>query len=491
MAPAKKKKKAAANPARGFATTSTVSKARIEQEQPEQPQIEEIGAMTGPVPNTSVSTTAKVGVEQVRELSELTPEELETQLEESELQILVETHGDKSRRDSSRQISRLQTERRLLRSQALPLITSHWLPSEVVQIILDQIQSDAKTQTALAADTSQGCPSDELCIRIWTLRRVLEELGFLCERVKEAIQHLLENQNTLYRPEASTSKESLWGLDDCIQWLALHCSVEELPDYESHKTEVLERLLRDSSLTELPPVTPSTSGMATPDESVSSKVANGPAEKTCQPEQETLPAEAFSDDDDLMPHEFMDRYIGLKRRVHAERPDLTEVRNPGRRKQKPKPKLIREAKEEEVIPIHPKIARLQRRIRKIESDILFDKEGALEMWAAIRLGLVKEAAIRQRTLNENSKEDREENKNGDDVPLERPSSGATSVDEDDGDVGVGDFFSSLPEESQSSTPGTKTMTIAAADGTSIISRDFGKWSGLSPRRVLEEACRAR
>nr|GFD56608.1 hypothetical protein [Tanacetum cinerariifolium] len=47
-----------------------------------------------------------------------TPEELEAQLERDELQLLVEKHAAKVRRESRRQVTKFETDRRVLRAQS-------------------------------------------------------------------------------------------------------------------------------------------------------------------------------------------------------------------------------------------------------------------------------------------------------------------------------------------------------------------------------------
>ena len=61
---------------------------------------------------------------------------------------------------------------------------------------------------------------------------------------------------------------------------------------------------------------------------------------------------------------------------------------------------------------------------------------------------------------------------------------------DDSAIDLGDFFSSLPEETTNEANG-KSQLQSKSEGISVTIRDFGTWSGISPRRILEEACKAR
>ena len=92
MAPNKKKKKPASNPARGFATTSIVSKNKIEDNVAVEEPITAETASSGPVQLTSPAL--KYGLDPEMQLHELSPDQLEKQLEESELQLLVEKHEE-------------------------------------------------------------------------------------------------------------------------------------------------------------------------------------------------------------------------------------------------------------------------------------------------------------------------------------------------------------------------------------------------------------
>ena len=246
MAPNRRKKKPAGNPARGFATTSVVSKSKAADtpyiDDTTEPETEDLA------PASSVASKAATGDQPVeKELHELTPEQLELQLEESELQLLVEKHADKSKKETSRQVSRLQTERRLLRMQALPLYTSRWLPEELLQLIYDYTARGSATSLlpveSTIAQKRNGMTVDDLSIRLWTLKRTLVDLGFLQTRVDEAMAHLLQSKPSV---DLASSRESIWGLEESLDWLALTCTKEEMPDYDTHQTEAIKKSIRES-----------------------------------------------------------------------------------------------------------------------------------------------------------------------------------------------------------------------------------------------------
>ena len=175
--------------------------------------------------------------------------------------------------------------------------------------------------------------------------------------------------------------------------------------------------------------------------------------------------------------------------MHNHRPDLTEP--PPHRKKKGA--QAKGAPETPLKEADPDSWRIIQKIRKLESDILFDKEDAHEQWADLRIRLIKDAAERKKVLGENI----EPPKNADHVsshPLQPQLFESTESkhvqSDDDETVGVGEFFSNLPEQivNKSGTSGSVSTTI---NGASIMVRDFGKWAGMSPRRVFEEACKAR
>lgn len=237
MGGAKKKKKPAANPARGFATTSIASKPRPE-----------VSDESKPSPNSSVAappSTSKDAAPPTSKADEqpgkvtagsgtehLSPEEFERQLEESELQLLVERHGQKTRRDAQRQRTRLETDRRLLRGQADSVNSIKWLPQDLMDQILDLIKAESRfaVSSLSSESTSHGkMPSEEdMIARLWTLRQTLTAVDFPEQRVDSVIKYILDISPTIL----SAAKDLVWGLEEALEWLARECEAEELPAYE-------------------------------------------------------------------------------------------------------------------------------------------------------------------------------------------------------------------------------------------------------------------
>lgn len=248
MAPNRKKKKPANNPARGFATTSSASKVKVSDDAPS-----DTDNLVSATEGADLETTNdQNGHKEIpdKDLSELSPEELEAQLEESELQLLVEKYRPKSTKDSARYVSKLQTERRVLRGQSEQLPTSVWFSQGLLDFVLGhgELHSGNSPNPTRTTPSLPSLAVEDLTIKIWTLRRTLSDLGFMSDRIQEAIIHLLKDHGLLDRANANTNKEALWGLNECLEWLAAACDLEEMPDYDSHITPKIAQLEREAAL---------------------------------------------------------------------------------------------------------------------------------------------------------------------------------------------------------------------------------------------------
>ena len=233
MAPKKKGKKATSKPLRGYATTSVPSKNTAESAKNE----EALDSTTTPElfkesKNPNVATIDRtIGS---KELHELDPAELEKQLEESDLQLLLEKHGQKSKKDASRQISRLQTERRLLRPQSELLGVRSWLSPDLLQTIIDLYETNQSSPNGFEKlQTSMQLQEDDLCIKLWTLRQVLSQIGFSSEQCQEALCHAMKVVRQSQASDISADKDTIWGLEVCLEWLSFKYQSNEMPPYEA------------------------------------------------------------------------------------------------------------------------------------------------------------------------------------------------------------------------------------------------------------------
>jgi ATP-dependent RNA helicase DHX29 len=236
----KKKRKPANSSARGFATTSTPSKPKLDgsKEETGVKPTSESGqcVVNNAEPINTTHHSAAAGNPQ-KELHELTPEELESHLENSNLQRLLEEYGEKCKKDALRQVNRLTTEQRFLRPQCEQLDRGTWLPDELVQEILDRLNVHTNninidTERFKAPSDSEASESD-LLIRLWTLQKILGQLGFKEAPIRFVLGSLVKKwQGARF----GVAKDSIWGLDDCFDLLTSTCDPKDLPPYDFQST---------------------------------------------------------------------------------------------------------------------------------------------------------------------------------------------------------------------------------------------------------------
>lgn len=169
------------------------------------------------------------------------------------------------------------------------------------------------------------------------------------------------------------------------------------------------------------------------------------------------------------------KYLSLQSQIYQIEPGIFTSGNRASEKQK-------------AVESNPDIARLLAKVDKIESDILFDPHEAHSEWIEMQNNLAKDAAERKKfQLDQDSKGKAKT------VSVLRSSSmDHLKTEEDEDLVGmVGDLFSSLPETSTNTITGNTQLTNKTAEGETVNIRDFGTWAGVNPRRILEDACKAR
>lgn len=145
------------------------------------------------------------------------------------------------------------------------------------------------------------------------------------------------------------------------------------------------------------------------------------------------------------------------------------------------------------------MARIRAKIDRIERDVLFDKYVAEQQWKTKRSVLEKDFATsrKQRARDAESSQrtgegeptvgaDSEVNKEAERIAAE-----VLAMSEDDDDMAVADLFASLPVAEVDEVTGKTITVLNGKDGTKLIIRDFGKWTGIGPGRILDEACRSR
>lgn len=509
MAGTKKKKKPAANPARGFATTSIASKPRPETSETDanpasDPDATKGADATAPPSNGNAppSTATPNGAAKHQEL---TAEEFEKQLEESELQLLVEKHAHKTRRDAQRQRTRLETDRRLLRAQADPINTPKWLPQELMDHILDLIKAESRFAATSLSSENPGAgkmpPEEDVIARLWTLQQTLSATAFPPARVEAAMNHILDIAPNVSPP----AKDAIWGLEEALDWLARECTLDELPPYEprvkptSKGTTIpfnrpvfqfrffypLLKLLSDTPNDSPIPTRTTTPRPGNPQNGRKYKGGDDNG-RTVKPP--TTPRKlVVTFDGDIEPDDLIPEFIATRAKLlELERAKGTNGKNSQQTT----------AEDEDALAA----ARLEAKLRRIEGDVLFDKFAAEQQWKAKRVTLEKELAAVKRELvdlvaeSADSGAANQQNAVNEDVNEEAERIAAeilADFDDDDDADGIGGLFDSLPQNEVDETTGKAQTVITSADGIKTVIRDFGKWTGVSPRRTLEEACRSR
>lgn len=473
----KKKKKPAANPARGFATTSVASKPKPE-DVSEATSTDPSGVATpvhaaSAIKSTSSHPAHDGSTGRERELHELSPDELEAQLEASELQQFVEAHGPKVKKETARQVTRLQTDRRLLRTQADFLSVKDWLPDELMQQIIDLTLADLKHDSSTEKKPNSPI-GDDLAAKVWQLRQCLIDLAVPLERVNEAVGWVISN------PPAETSASLAWGLEECLEWLALHCKVGELDDYDFQRQKIIA--LDD-------PVEASDSSEAENWKTAKKKKRDSPMSNSEQedsaPQADDDDLEVSEVDSDMEPDELLSTYLRTRARLYELNP-AADAAGKGKSSKAPKTpsRSTRKTAGER---------KLEQKLQKIEGDVLFDKREADYHWGTKKIELARDVAERKklhlqtdaRPLTEQSSLPvKEVDAVGDEAERLGQELLAEGAEDDAGDLLSG-MFDALPGVDQS------TNAEGGATNGSVIVRDFGKLVGMNPKRVLEEACKAR
>lgn len=143
--------------------------------------------------------------------------------------------------------------------------------------------------------------------------------------------------------------------------------------------------------------------------------------------------------------------------------------------------------------------KLLRKISRIERDVLFDQFEAERQWDDLSKSLAQESIqIRNCVFEKRRWHTQSDHNNSIDgaenATLQSDTNSVTSDQESqdaDEDNLLGGLFQNLPESNTDAKTGITSMTVEEQQGNRLIIRDFGKWTGLSPRRILEETCRAR
>lgn len=188
---------------------------------------------------------------------------------------------------------------------------------------------------------------------------------------------------------------------------------------------------------------------------------------------------SYESDSSIDPDTMVPEWVELQTRLYALQPELFD--RPGKGKKGRGPAADQSD--------DPEVAKLLRKIAKIERDVLFERQVAEYIWKGKLEELRKDATFMRRPV-ERKKESSPTAEADEQAPvpaLDGLDLTVPSLEEmDDGTGVLGDMFQEETEGS-GSVLGLPPPKVEAA----VTLRDFGKSTGLSPRRVLEETCKAR
>lgn len=232
------------------------------------------------------------------------------------------------------------------------------------------------------------------------------------------------------------------------------------------------------------------SGTQTPD-TTSSTPRPEPSEAVTPNDGSTTPQTVSDADEtpvsdlesDLEPEELLSIYLSTKLQLHELQPTLVE--GDARRSNK---KLALGGGATK--PISRKGKGLQKKLQKIESDMLFDKDEADRHWIVKRNQAAQETAERRRLQLPAQAQKQAPAPKAKAVIHSTSSSDTEESDESqDEDTAFSDLFGAM--QGDFSGTADRTSSEHVEPGANLSIRDFGQLQGLTPWRVLEEACRAR
>ncbi|EFQ97819.1 pre-mRNA-splicing factor ATP-dependent RNA helicase prp22 [Nannizzia gypsea CBS 118893] len=484
MAPNKKKKKTASNPARGFATVSVPSKVKpstpSEPVEPEEtaPSSETL-AKKLPVRDAKDDTAAIQPTSHKPELHELTPDELERHLEEAELQTIVDKHGIKCKGDAARFSTKTVAERRLLRPQAPQLENvTDWLSPDLLNKILEKEKAEARKQPMVSSKSAEYhgqlsvSMEESICVNMWTLRLTLLELGFQGIDIDETLKILL-----LHGPlEIVSGKDPVQALDLAFCYLALYLEKDKLAPYDEHKPiETVGKVttVGDDSINIL--LERIASGTASPAAQMRSNTPSKSTETTSTLLSRPLSPESEGVSGLHEPEMLIPEFLALRSRLYELDPSMFN-------KTKSKKGAKTSSKQTQDANPDPAIASIKRKIARIEQDILFDSHEAEERWAGtleeLRLSTVETLRSTFSIPKSTSDAPRTE-------PYEVEIQDTKPEDKPEEDEGLfGEMFDLGLND-------TRSQLQLGSQNTSTRTRDFGKPVGINPKKVLDDFCRPR
>ncbi|KAH0252686.1 hypothetical protein KCU71_g22865, partial [Aureobasidium melanogenum] len=283
----------------------------------------------------------------------------------------------------------------------------------------------------------------------------------------------------------------IWGLSEALDWLALHSEPGQLLDYDAIKPKPqVSNIQFDEDNDSSEPATPS----IPPEKRIANKAASTPSNPVQQPtETNTLvdDVEVSDVESDLDPDEMLSTYLRTKLRLYERNPSL--VTDPTKKSKSQRGKTTPSPQKPT-----PGESKLQQRLKSIESDVLFDKDLADMRWIEERNQILQNQSERKRfNLAGEVKEKKEADETlhntpresaTDDVMAEAEAAAQQLLDEmGEDDEMLGGMFGEATEGASHDAASGQTDNV----DSNLTIRNFGKITGINPRRTFEEACRSR
>jgi ATP-dependent RNA helicase DHX29 len=191
-------------------------------------------------------------------------------------------------------------------------------------------------------------------------------------------------------------------------------------------------------------------------------------------------------DGEIEPEDLIPEYVATKKRLL----ELSRTEKKGSQSKS----ATQQAKDSET---DSTVAYLESKLKKIESDVLFDKFLAEQEWKKEKVVLEKQLATARKNpvvdpdSQVQSEDPASEVAEDDDVAAMAEKMAREILAENAEDDDIVGLFESLPQSEVDPTTGKLQTVINSSDGTKLYIREFSKWTGVAPKRVLEEACRSR
>jgi len=482
-----KKKKPAANPARGFATTSIAKKVvpEVQQAREEDQAAEQAveRSKQGAVQVVSSQQPTVPGSQNGQpELHELSPEALEARLEDEEVQLLVAKYGPQVQRAVDRQVNKLCTDYRVLRGQAQFLQTRALLPLELESRVLELAKQDLE-DSAITTLPPARSPSyeEDYTTRLWILQRILRSLGFPKESVERALSFALK-----LVPDVDKDS-SVWALDECLDWLTLDLEEDELPVYDQTTGKARDGVCDqyDSKALDVSAVATKQAKAKNSVETISTTPSTAPT--TGLPSEDEVEINVSDLESDLEPDGLITIYVASKTSLYELKPDIFDNGKKG---------PVRSQLSSSTPATLSAIKKLQAKMQKIESDVLFDQYEADSRWLLKRNQIAQEVAERRRyqlpshpTPTAKATKPRLAQSPLPAQALPDSSSEDSDVESlSDDDNAFGDLFAATaPDDEARAT----VANDSKVDSSQVIITNIGQIQGVSPWRVLEEMCKSR